>query len=82
MIVLVSEHHDMSPGTGKLVKRYIIYVIEGLHVGCDHAVAREDFFIIGTESHHCLLETKESLLIKRDNFSLNRNKYSQELFLF
>ena len=41
-----------------------------------------DFSIIGRESNHYLLETKESLFIKRDNPSLNRNKYSQELFLF
>ena len=48
---------------------------------CDHTVAWEDFFIIGRESNHYLLETKESLFIERDNLSLNRNKYSQ-LFLF
>ena len=51
-------------------------------LNCDHIVAWEDFSIIGRESNHLLLETKESLFIKRDNLSLNRNKYSQELFLF
>ena len=49
---------------------------------CDHIAAWEDFSIIGRESNHYLLETKESLFIKRDNPSLNSNKYSQELFLF
>ena len=51
-------------------------------VDCDHKVAWEDFSISGRESNHHLLETKERLFIKRDNSSLNRNKYSQELFLF
>ena len=45
-------------------------------------LAWEYFSIIGRESNYYLSETKESLFIKRDNPSLNRNKYSQELFLF
>ena len=49
---------------------------------CDHTVAWEDFYITGRELNHYLLETKESLFVKRDNSSLTRNKYSQELFLF
>ena len=49
---------------------------------CDRTVAWEDLSIIGRDSNHYLLDTKESLFIKRDNFFLNRNKYSKELFLF
>ena len=47
-----------------------------IQLNCDHTVAWEDFSIIGRESNHYLLETKESLFIKRDNPSLNRNKFS------
>ena len=73
MTVRVSEHQVVSPTTGKQVKG---------KSNCDHTVVWEDFSIIGRESNHYLLETKESVFIKRDNPSLNRNKYSQELFLF
>ena len=61
--------------------RYPTWVRDHM-LNCDHALAWEDFSIIGRESNHYLLETKESLFIKRDNTSLNRNKYSRELFLF
>ena len=37
--------------------------------------------VLGRESNHWLLEIKESLFIKRDRLSLNKNIYSQELFL-
>ena len=47
-----------------------------IQLNCDHTVAWEDFSIIGRESNRYLLETKESLFIKRDNPSLNRNKFS------
>ena len=40
---------------------------------CDQTVAWEDFCIIGKELKHYLLETKESLFIKRDNPSLKIN---------
>ena len=38
--------------------------------------------VLGRESNHWLLEIKESLFIKRDKLSLNKNIYSQELLLF
>ena len=38
--------------------------------------------VLGRESNHWLLDIKESLFIKRDRPSLNKNIYSQELFLF
>ena len=49
---------------------------------CDHIVAWDDFKVLGRESKHWLLEIKESLFIKRDKLSLNKNIYSQELLLF
>ena len=49
---------------------------------CDHKVVHEDFKFLGNESNRYLLELKESLFIKRDKPSLNKNLYSQELLLF
>ena len=82
MKVRVSEHQGVSPRTGEQVKGTLSKSVRDHMLNCDHTVAWEDFSIIGRESNHYLLEMKESLFIKRDNFSLNRKKYSQELFLF
>ena len=82
MKVWISEHQGVSPRTGKRVKGTLSTSVREHMLNCDHIVAWKDFSIIGRESKHYLLETKESLFIKRDNPSLNRNKYSQELFLF
>ena len=49
---------------------------------CDHKVVHEDFTFLGNESDRYLLELKESLSIKRDQPSLNKNLYSQELLMF
>ena len=49
---------------------------------CDHKVLHEDFKFLGNESNKYLLELKESLFIKRDTPSLDKNLYSQELSLF
>ena len=82
MKVRISEHQGVSPRTGKRVKGTLSTSVRDHMLNCNHTVAWEDFSIIGRESNHYLLETKESLFIKRDKPSLNRNKYSQELFLF
>ena len=82
MKVRVSEHQGVSPRTGKRVKRILSTSVRDHMLNCEHTVALENFSIIGRESNHYILETKESLSIKRNNPSLNRNKYSQELFLF
>ena len=82
MKVWISEHQGVSPRTGKRVKGTLSTSVRDHMLNCNHTVAWEDFSIIGRESNHYLLETKESLFIKRDEPSLNRNKYSQELFLF
>ena len=82
MKVRVSEHQDVSPRTGKRVKGTLSTSVRDHMLDCDHTVAWEDFSIIGRESNHYLLETKESLFIKRDNPTSNRNKDSQELCLF
>ena len=51
-------------------------------LGCNHMVAWDDFKVLGRASNCWLLEIKQSLFIKRDKPSLNKNIYSQELFLF
>ena len=81
MKVWVSEHQGVSPRTGKQVKSMLSTSVRDHMLDFDHIVFCEDFCIIGRQSNHHLMETK-SLFIKRDNPSLNRNKYSQELFLF
>ena len=81
MKVPVSEHQSVSPRTSKQVKGALSMSVRDV-LDCDHIVAWEDFSIIDRESNHYLLETRENLFIKQDNLSLNRKKYSQELFLF
>ena len=81
MKVRLSEHKGVSPRTDKRVKGNLSTSVRDHMLDCDHTVSWEDFSIIGRESNHYLLETKESLFTKRDNPSLNRNKYSQELLL-
>ena len=66
MKVRVSEHQGVSPRKGKRVKGTLSTSVR------DHML----------DSNHYLLETKESLFIKRNNPSLNRKKNSQEHFLF
>ena len=49
---------------------------------CNHMVAWDDFKVLVRVSNHWLLEIMESLFIKKDMPSLNKNICSQELFLF
>ena len=49
---------------------------------CNHIVGWDVFKVLGRESNHWLLEIKESLFIKGERPSLNKNIYSQELFFF
>ena len=80
--VRVSEHQSVSPQTGKIVKGTLSTSIRDRMFECDHIVTWDDFKVLGRESNHWLLEIKESLFIKRDKPSLNKNIHSQELFLF
>ena len=80
--VRVSEHQGVSPRTGKPVKGTLSTSVRDLMLVCDHKVVHEDFKFLGNESNRYLLELKESLFIKRDKSSLNKNLYSQELLLF
>ena len=82
MKVRVSEHQGISPRTGKHLKGTLSTSVRDHMLDCNHMVAWDDFKVLGRESNHWLLEIKESLFIKRDRPSLNKNIYSQELFLF
>ena len=82
MKVRVSEHRGVSPRTGKHLKGTLSTSVRDHMLDCNHVVAWDDFKVFGRESNHWLLEIKESLFIKRDRPSLNKNIYSQELFLF
>ena len=64
MKVWISEQQGVSPRTGKRVKGTLSPSVRDHMLDCDHRVAWEDFSIIGRESNHYLLETKESLFIK------------------
>ena len=82
MKVRVSEHQGVLPQTGKHLKGTLSTSMRDHMLDCNHMVAWDDFKVLGRESNHWLLEIKESLFIKRDRPSLNKNIYSQELFSF
>ena len=73
---------NVSPRTGKPVDGTLSTSARDHMLVCDHKVVHEDFKFLGNESNRYLLELKESLFIKRDRPSLNKNLYSQELLLF
>ena len=74
--------NSVSPRTGKPVKGTLSTSVRDHMLVCDHKVLHEDFKFLGNEPNKYLLELKESLFIKRDRPSLNKNLYSQELLLF
>ena len=80
--VRVSEHQGVSPRIAKPVKGNLSTSVKDHMLVCDRKVMHEDFKFLGNESNRYLLELKESLFIKRDKPSLNKNLYSQELLLF
>ena len=81
MKVWVSKDQGVSHRTGKQVKIFSSTSVRDRTLNCIHVVVWKDFLSL-VESNHHLLETKESLFIKRDNLPLNWTKYSQKLFLF
>ena len=80
--VIVSEHQGVSARTGKQVKGTLSISVRDHMLVCDDKVVHEDFKFLANESNRYLLELKESLFIKRDRPSLNKNLYLQELLLF
>ena len=82
MKVRVSEHQGVSPRTGKHLQGTLSALVRDHILDSNLSVAWDGFKVLGRESNHWLLEINESLFIKRDRPSLNKNIYSQELFLF
>ena len=82
MKVKVSEHQGVPPRTGKHLKGTLSTSMRDHMLDCHHVVAWDHFEVLARESNHWFLEIMESLCIKRDRPSLNKNSYSQELFLF
>ena len=80
--VRVLEHQGVSSRTGKHLRGTLSTSARDPMLDCNHIVAWNDFKVLGRESNDWLLEIKESLFIQRDRPSLNKNIYSQELFLF
>ena len=80
--VRVSEHQGVSPQTGKHLKGTLSTSVRDHMLDCNHIVTWDDFKVLGRESNHWLLEINETLFIKRDRLSLNKNIYFQGLFLF
>ena len=76
MKVRVSEHQGLSPQTGKPLKGTFSTSVRDHMLDCTHVVAWDDFTVLGRKSNHWLLEIKESLFIKRDRPSLNKNIFS------
>ena len=52
MKVRVSEHHGVSPRTGKRVKDTLSTSVRDHVLSCDHTVAWKDFSITGREPNH------------------------------
>ena len=82
MKVRISEHQGVSPRTGKHLKGNLSTSMRYRMLDRNHMVAWDDFKVLGREPNNWFLEIKESLFIKRDRPSLNKNIYSQELLLF
>ena len=80
--LVTKECQGVSPRTGKHLKRTLATPAKDHMLDCNPMVAWDDFKVLERESNHWLLEIKESLFIKRDKPLLNKNIYSQELFLF
>ena len=77
----VSEHQDALTRTSKTVKGTLeTWVMDHILI-CDYQVAWDDFRTLGTKSNKFILELKESMFNKRDNLTLKKNQFSQELLL-
>ena len=75
------EHIGISPLTNKKVKAKESSIKDHL-LFCNHTPSLDDFSVLAHEDNKYRLEIKESLLIKRDKPSLNKNISSAQLFLF
>ena len=77
--IISLENNSQFTKLHVFIHKHFVHKPHKLH---DHEVVHEDFKFPGNEPNKYLLELKESLFIKRDRPSLNKNLYSQELLLF
>ena len=80
--VMVLEPQGVPPRSSKLFQGIFPTAVRDHMLDCNQLVAWDSFKVLGRESSHLLLEIKENLFTKRDRRLLNKNIYSQELFLF
>ena len=79
--VRIGEHIGMSPLARNQVNPNNFSVADHLLL-CNHLPSYDNFSIITREKKKFLLELKETLLIMREQPSLNRNIASAPLYLF
>ena len=78
--VRVGEHSGVSPLTGKKSKCKKSTAVKDHMLFCDHIVSIDVFKILATSNSD--FKVKESLLISRDEPTLNKNETSLPLYLF
>ena len=80
--VRMSEHFGISPFIGKKVKGNTQSAVKDHFLICDSTPSFDDFSILTSESNDFKLLLMESLLINRDNPTLNKTVKSFPLELF
>ena len=80
--VRFGEHIRISPLTFKKTKPSKVSAIRDNLLNCNNIPSFEEFTILANGNNKFVLEIKESLLIKRDRPTLNKNISSSKLFLF
>ena len=79
--VRIGEHIGISPLTNEKIKPKVSSISDHLLL-CNHSPSFDDFSILSLDNKKYLLEIKESLFIKKDKPSLNKNVTSAPLYLF
>ena len=80
MKVRISKRQGVSPRTGKGFKGSLSTPVIDCMLNCDHRVAWQELSILGREWNHYLLETKESIFIKRDSSCFYSSHLSRIIF--
>ena len=78
--VKIGKHIGISPMTKKKVTPKCS-TVNGPLLRCNHTPSIESYSVLTKENRKVALESKESLLIMRDQSSLNRNIISAPLYL-
>ena len=76
------EHIGILPLTFRKAKPSKVIAIRDHLLICNNVLSFNEFTILAYGHHKYILETKESLVIKRARTVLNKNTSSSKLFLF